>query len=321
VGDASSEHAGLIAPKEKPDDIDDGTREAFEINSRAQSALDEIERAGDTQALATHRVALVEAYRRVVDLAESITRRMSGESKTPGAELLSLAQSVMGSVDVVVDRVVRESAAYAVNDKLPSRAVFPVIVGKVHVASVEKTPVEASVALYNRLVVPQGGREDHYGDIQANAARLLHGAASAIRSAISAHRSPSEAIVYGQQEHDPRRSYFVEPTPGAPMIPRFITDKIVLMMVRPEGERYPTGVRLALESESAVPAIAAPPPAPPPIDPKAKLRMGPDDTAPIISRLTATGAKDRSEIAADEVPAAAPVVLGEAEMLAMFDDV
>jgi hypothetical protein len=49
--------------------------------------------------------------------------------------------------------------------------------------------------------------------------------------------------------------------------------------------------------------------------------MGPDDTAPIISRLTATGAKDRSEIAADEVPAAAPVVLGEAEMLAMFDDV
>lgn len=283
--------AGLVAPEEKTDDIDDGTREAFEINSRAQSALDEIERAGETQALATHRVALVEASQLVADLAEKITRRISGESKTPGAELLSLARSSMGSVDVVVDRVVRDAGAYNVNDKLPSRAVFPVIVGKVHVASVEKTPVEASVALYNRMVVPQGGREDHYGEIQANAARLLHGAASAIRSAISARRSPSEAIVYGQQEHDPRRSYFVEPTPGAPMIPRFITDKIVLTMVRPEGERYPTGVRLALEGESAAPAITAPPPAPSAIDPKAKLRMGPDDTAPSAADLATFAAK------------------------------
>lgn len=287
--------AGLVAPEEKPDDLDDGTREAFELNSRAMNEIAEVERVGDPSALAMHRVALVEVSRRVADLAEKITHRISGESKTPGAELLSLAQSTMGSVDVVVDRVVRESAAYNVNDKLPSRAVLPVIVGKVHVASVEKTPVEASVALYNRLVVPQGGREDHYGEIQANAARLLHGAASAIRSAISAHRSPSEAIVYGQQEHDPRRSYFVEPTPGAPMVPRFITDKIVLTMVRPEGERYPTGVRLALDGESAAPAVTAPPPAPPAIDPKAKLRMGPDDTAPSAADL-ATFAEKLAEV-------------------------
>lgn len=275
VGAALAE-AGLVAAAEVADDLDDGAREAAELNSRAMSMIADIERAGDPQALATHKAALADVARRVGDDSEVITHRISGAANTPGPELLSRARSTLAAVDVVVERVVREGAQFTVAPNLlTARAVFPVVVGTVHVASIDQTPVEVTPQLYNRLVIPQGDREDHYGDIPSNAARLVAGAAAAIRTAISRQRSPSEPIVYNQHEYDPRRSYFVEPNPSIPGAPKFIEDKIVLTMVRPDGERYPTGVRLALENETAA---AAPPKATPPaLDPKAKLRPGPDD--------------------------------------------